>query len=54
MALLVATSVANYREIAERLFVDESNVKRYDIRLVFDAVKVGLQLPTRLPPRRTP
>ena len=37
---------------AERLFVDEGNVKRYDTRLVFDAVKVGLQLPTRVPAKR--
>ncbi len=47
LVLLVATSVGNYREVAERLFIDQSNVKRYDTRLVFDAVKVGLQLPTR-------
>lgn len=52
LVIIAASSVAHYREIAERLFVDEGNVKRYDTRLVFDSVKVGLQLPTRTPSRR--
>ena len=52
LVLLVASSVANYRETAERLFVDEGNVKRYDTRLVFDVVKLGLALPTRPPGKR--
>ncbi len=52
LVIIAASSVAHYREIAERLFVDEGNVKRYDTRLVFDSVKVGLQLPTRIPSRR--
>ena len=43
---------AHYREVAERLFVDEGNVKRYETRLVFDTVKIGLTLPTRQSPRR--
>jgi DNA-binding Lrp family transcriptional regulator len=47
LVILVATSVAHYREVAERLFVDEGNVKRYETRLVFDTVKQGLALPTR-------
>ena len=49
---IVASSVALYREVAERLFVDEGNVKRYETRLVFDTVKIGLTLPTRQSPRR--
>ena len=49
LVLLVASSVAHYREVAERLFVDEGNVKRYETRLVFDTVKQGLALPTRAP-----
>jgi DNA-binding Lrp family transcriptional regulator len=48
LVLLAVSSVADYREAAERLFVDEGNIRRYDTRLVFDAVKVGLQLPTRV------
>ena len=52
LVLIAATSVAHYREVAERLFVDEGNVKRYDTRLVFDAVKRGLALPTAPPSTR--
>ena len=52
LVILVASSVAHYREVAERLFVDEGNVKRYETRLVFDTVKIGLNLPTRQSPRR--
>ena len=52
LVILAASSVAHYREIAERLFVDEGNVKRYETRLVFDTVKLGLALPTRSAPRR--
>lgn len=52
LAILAASSVAHYREIAERLFIDEGNVKRYETRLVFDTVKLGLALPTRSAPRR--
>jgi Lrp/AsnC family leucine-responsive transcriptional regulator len=52
LVLLAVSSVADYREAAERLFVDEGNIKRYDTRLVFDAVKMGLQLPTRVAGKR--
>jgi len=52
LVILVASSIAHYREVAERLFVDEGNVKRYETRLVFDTVKLGLGLPTRSSPRR--
>lgn len=52
LVILVARSVAHYREVAERLFVDEGTVKRYETRLVFDVVKAGLNLPTRAPARR--
>ena len=52
LVILAASSVAHYREIAERLFIDEGNVKRYETRLVFDTVKLGLALPTRTAPRR--
>lgn len=46
LVMLAATSVAHYREVAERLFVDEGTVKRYETQLVFDAVKRGLAVPT--------
>ena len=49
LVIIAAGSVAHYREVAERLFVDEGNVRRYDTRLVFDTVKQGLTLPTRPP-----
>jgi DNA-binding Lrp family transcriptional regulator len=52
LVILVAGSVAHYREVAERLFVDEGTVKRYETRLVFDTIKQGLALPTRAPARR--
>jgi len=52
LVILVARSVAHYREVAERLFVDEGTVKRYETRLVFDVVKHGLNLPMRPPARR--
>jgi DNA-binding Lrp family transcriptional regulator len=52
LVILVARSVAHYREVAERLFVDEGTVKRYETRLVFDTIKHGLNLPTRPPGRR--
>ena len=50
LVILAASSVAHYREVAERLFVDEGNVRRYDTRLVFDTVKLGLALPTHIEP----
>lgn len=52
LVIIAARSVANYREIAERLFVDEGTVKRYETRLVFDTIKTGLSLPTRPAVRR--
>ena len=51
LVILVAGSVAHYREVAERLFVDEGTVRRYETRLVFDTIKLGLTLPTRQSPR---
>jgi DNA-binding Lrp family transcriptional regulator len=52
LVIIVARSVAHYREVAERLFVDEGTVKRYETRLVFDTIKQGLNLPTGPVPRR--
>ena len=52
LVILATTGVAHCREVAERLFHDEGNVRRYETRMVFDAVKLGLELPTRQSPRR--
>ena len=52
LVIIAARNVAHYREIAERLFVDEGTVKRYETRLVFEPVKIGLSLPTRPAVRR--
>lgn len=52
LVILATTSVQHYREVAERLFLEEGNIKRYDTRLVFKPVKLGLNLPTRAAPAR--
>ena len=52
LVILATTSVTHYREVASRLFVDEGNIRRYDTRLVFETVKLGLQVPTRATQRR--
>ena len=52
LVILATTSVGHCREVAERLFVDEGNIRRYETRLVFDTVKLGLMLPTRQSPTR--
>lgn len=52
LVILATTGVAHCREVADRLFMDEGNIKRYETRMVFDVVKSGLQVPTRLPARR--
>jgi DNA-binding Lrp family transcriptional regulator len=52
LVILATTGVAHCREVAERLFVDEGNIRRYETRLVFDTVKLGLNLPTRHSPKR--
>ena len=49
LVIMATTSVAAYREAAERLFKADGNVKRYETRLVFDTVKRGLRLPTQAP-----
>ena len=52
LVILATTSVNHYREVAERLFMDEGIVRRYDTRLIFETVKLGLQVPTKAPSRR--
>ena len=52
LVILATTGVAHCREVADRLFLDEGNIKRYETRMVFDVVKTGLQLPTRTTAKR--
>jgi Lrp/AsnC family leucine-responsive transcriptional regulator len=52
LVILATTGVAHCREVAERLFGSDDNLKRYETRLVFEPVKLGLALPTRPPGRR--
>jgi DNA-binding Lrp family transcriptional regulator len=52
LVILSTTGVAHCREVADRLFMDEGNIKRYETRMVFDVVKSGLHVPTRAPVRR--
>jgi Lrp/AsnC family leucine-responsive transcriptional regulator len=53
LVILATTGVAHTREVAERLFGGDDNLKRYETRMVFEPLKQGLALPTRpLPARR--
>ena len=52
LVILTTAGVAHYREVAERLFLDEGVIRRYETRMAFDAVKLGLTLPTRYPASR--
>jgi DNA-binding Lrp family transcriptional regulator len=52
LVIVASTGVTHFRQVAERLFIDEGNIRRYETRLVFEAVKTGLQLPTRQSPKR--
>ena len=49
LVIMATTSMAAYRETAEKLFKSDGNIKRYETRLVFDTVKRSLQLPTLAP-----
>ncbi len=51
LVILATTGVAHCRQVVDRLFLEEGNIKRYDTHLVFDVVKHGLELPTRDAPR---
>ena len=52
LVILATIGVSHYREVAERLFLDEGTIRRYETRLVFDTVKLGLSVPTRQSPAR--
>ena len=51
LVVLATTGLAHTREVAERLFGGDENLKRYETRMVFETVKQGLALPTRPPGR---
>jgi Lrp/AsnC family leucine-responsive transcriptional regulator len=52
LVILATTGVAHCREVADRLFGGDENLKRYETRMVFEPIKLGLELPTRPPPAR--
>lgn len=52
LVILATTGVAHCREVADRLFGSDDNLKRYETRMVFEPIKLGLALPTRPPPHR--
>ena len=47
VVVLVTSNVHECRELVERLFLDEPGVKRLVTLPVFDAVKLGLDIPVR-------
>ena len=52
LVILAPRGVAHCREVAERLFAGDENLKRYETRMVFEPLKLGLALPTRPPVAR--
>jgi Lrp/AsnC ligand binding domain len=46
LVIVTAGAMAECRDAVDRLFMDDPNVKRYTTHVVFDAVKVGLDIPT--------
>ena len=48
VVLLVTSGMQECRELVERLFLDEPGVRRFVTLPVFEAVKVGLDIPVRL------
>jgi len=52
LVILATRGVAHCREVAERLFAGDENLKRYETRMVFEPVKLGMAIPTRAPAQR--
>jgi DNA-binding Lrp family transcriptional regulator len=52
LVILATTGLPHTREVAERLFGNDETLKRYETRMVFEPIKLGLHLPTRAPTRR--
>ena len=50
--ILATTGLPNTREVAERLFGNDDTLKRYETRMVFEPIKIGLHMPTRAPAKR--
>ena len=49
LVILATSGLAHTREVAERLFGSDENLKRYETRMVFEPIKLGLAVPTRAP-----
>jgi Lrp/AsnC family transcriptional regulator, leucine-responsive regulatory protein len=49
LVILATSGLAHTREMAERLFGNDENLKRYETRMVFEPIKLGLAVPTRAP-----
>ena len=49
LVLLATSGLAHTREVAERLFGNDEYLKRYETRMVFEPIKLGLAVPTRAP-----
>lgn len=47
LVVLAARNVAHYRQLAERLFIDEGTIRRYETHMIFESLKRSLALPTR-------
>lgn len=47
LVIIATTGMRNSREVVDRLFMTDPNIKRFDTHFVFTAVKTGLALPTR-------
>nr|WP_042195805.1 Lrp/AsnC family transcriptional regulator [Kibdelosporangium sp. MJ126-NF4]CEL22231.1 Transcriptional regulator, AsnC family [Kibdelosporangium sp. MJ126-NF4]CTQ93013.1 Transcriptional regulator, AsnC family [Kibdelosporangium sp. MJ126-NF4] len=45
LVVLACDSITHCRDLVRGMFLDDPNVKRFDTMPVFDAVKVGLELP---------
>ena len=52
LVILATTGLPATREVAERLFGNDDTLKRYETRMVFEPIKLGLHLPTRPPVKR--
>lgn len=44
LVIIAANGMQRCRQLIDDLFLDAPNIKRFDTRIIFDAVKTGLQL----------
>jgi len=47
LVIVVAGGMSDCRDVVDRLFMGDSNIKRYTTHLVFTVVKRGLGIPTK-------